>query len=114
MKTIDDIKQELREIPYTKVEGDEIEIKKFKKVFNKNNTRAIFLKQCIMYLEKDPSQDFITAEIARLRNKLSLINLGYAGWLMPDNCKTPKTQYESEAGVPLIKQQIKTLSFLLS
>lgn len=114
MKTVTDIKNELLEIPITEVKGDEIEQKKLKKIFNKNNTRAKFLNLCIKYLEKKPSQEFIESEVIRLRHQLATINLGYAGWLMPAGCKNAKTQYELEAGVPHIKYQIKTMVYLLN
>ena len=120
MKTLTQLNDELRSIPYIKIEGDEILQQRQQKEFNKNNKRAAFLKICIMYMERNPAQSVLEKDLARLQNKLYLINQG---------CNIPATEkptkersafdtksikrYNDEAGVPLIKQQIKTLSFLL-
>jgi len=82
----------------------------------KQGKRITFLKQCIEYLSTNPSVDFIEREIARLDNKLSIIMKQQPPMTyFQENPKNTLKSFQGlELGAKKIREQLKTLNFILN
>lgn len=107
MKTIEFLKSEINAIVPVSEEKD-------KKTFTANNKKAKFLRDCILYLEKSPTEFFIKSEIDRMDYKIECIDNGFYGWKCPDNCKNPRAAYNTKAGLAEVKRLKRTLLYLIS
>jgi hypothetical protein len=112
MKTIADIQREIADIKH------EIENTEMKKAAeNKLRKRIAYLRTCVLYLETNPSPSFLKEEITKLETK---ITLRMANFSITDAEAKPKTYlgkikkaYEKQFDVPKLREQIKTMRFLL-
>lgn len=115
MKTKQEIQQEIdsREQLGAK-DGVDRESKEYKK----SQREIIFYRDCLRYLESEPTQDFLSKEKVRLEKKLSLIKSGYPNWLHI-TLKTvygdtaPETYYNRIMEVSKLKGQLDIINFLL-
>lgn len=118
MKNVTEIKKRMDEIvvaryaPLPKEETD----RKYKSRQKKLKIEYDFLNVCKLYLETEPTEEFIKKEKKRLENRLQLISEGYKH----DERQTLKDQkkdrkdYDKLMGVSKIKSQLKAIYFLLS
>jgi hypothetical protein len=117
MKSIKKIEQEMNniqvEISTNSKEYTETAINRMKK-------RHSFLCVCKMYLESKPTDDFLEKEKERLSTRINLINAGYepdqrlidAGLKKEE--QSEHKDYNKIMGLPKIKEQLKSIQFLLS
>lgn len=111
MKTLQELQTELHGLPQVQLDPTNPESKKY---YARMQKYALFLKQCILYLESNPTPAFIRSEIKRLEETINLINLRFEAWKrLPDNYNSPITKYRNDAGVPLMRSQLRTLKFIL-
>lgn len=75
-----------------------------------------WLKVCYMYLTTNPTELFLEQEKDRLANRLRLIESGYVydERQTLDAQKKDKKDYEKTMGVAKIKEQLKTIKFILN
>lgn len=115
MRTIKEVSGEIKNLRKyalkSKSDGDEKESKKAIREVN-------FLKNVLWYLETSPREEFLKSELIKLTKRVDNINEHYANWLKND--KPPsvlpekaKSFYAKEMGVPLLKSQIKTITYIL-
>lgn len=72
MITINQINTEQAEIKY-RLQNEEMK----KAVENKLRKRSEFLKLCKIYIETNPNPDFLSAELERIKQKISLRMSGF-------------------------------------
>jgi hypothetical protein len=89
---------------------DEMKPAKKKAVFNRIN----FLITCQRYLESKPSEDFLRKEESRLSRRIDLIDKGLHAYCQSSVSKSAKRDYEKENGIPTLKEQLKTIKYLLN
>ena len=112
MKTIADIQREIADIKH------EIENTEMKKAAEtKLRKRIAYLRTCVLYLETNPSPSFLKAEIEKVENKISLRMVGFSldgslGMTKSFVLKLKKA-YEKQYDVPKLREQVKTMRFLL-
>jgi hypothetical protein len=106
MITLREVKEEIRIITST----DTTDMKKGK--VTAMNKRLQFLNSMQLYLEKNPSEKFVKAELERMKKRLLLLNKGFvcdAGKMD----KEAKKVYDKSVNISGIRTQIKTLNYLL-
>lgn len=112
MKTIQEIQKEI------------VDIEKFcatdratKRQMASGAKRIENLRSCIMYLETNPSQEFMLKQLAQLKDKVSIINSGFSSWKSNNpkdaEVNNPKSKYETMMGLKTIKSQIKNLNYMI-
>lgn len=120
MQTIESIKNEIASLRATWPQRptDFSEIKQHKK----DTEKIGFLYKMQLYLESNPTEEFVRAQVKELEAKLSRIEEAYPNWRATlqskpkgeGDEKIAKARYHKEMGVSDIKQQIKTLRYLLT
>lgn len=112
MKTIATIQQDIKDITYR---IQHVELKKGEE--KRLRKRIPFLKTCIMYLESEPKRDFIKQEIERIGTK---IDLRMAEFVLDETNVDKRTanrlkrQHEKKYDIPHLKEQLRTLRFILN
>lgn len=116
MKSIKQLQQEMANIQVQISTEDDLSTP----AINKLKKRYSFLKLCIMYLEEKPTIEFLDKEKDRLTNRVNLINAGYepdkrliASGLKKEE-QAEHSDYNKLMGMPKLKEQLKSISFLLS
>lgn len=112
MKTIADIQKEIADIKY------EIENTEMKKAAEtKLRKRIAYLRTCVLYLETNPSPSFLKSEIEKVENKISLrmVNFSLDGSLgmTKSFVLKMKKSYEAQFDIPKLREQVKTMRYLL-
>lgn len=109
MKTINELQKELDNI----MQQDRSDLTPPQ--VSRLQSRAAYLRHCIYYLQTHPTEDFIRKESERLSNRISQFDVHYPLWVGPAGLddKQKRSTYEREMGYAKIKQQLKTLNFLL-
>lgn len=112
MKTIRQIKDEILEIKSNYSELDAKEQKKSK-------DRISVLNDIILYLEHNPTIDFLNKEKGRLESLILSFNdkKRYRRYLddnlLPDNSKS-KAKYKSELNISIYKKHLNTINYILA
>lgn len=81
---------------------------------------AIFLRQIKYYLETEPTEEFVKSEVARLEEKLRVIDEKFPAWLsrQKDQYSMSEKQwrnaYNKEMGVKITSNQLDNLKFILA
>lgn len=106
MRTLADIKNEIELLAGS-------DWKNMKKVIvSKTRNRIQFLKMIEMYLKESPTEDFIKKEKERIESRINSI-MSLFNEEAYKNPKPAKLKFESDNGIPHLKQQLKTLIFIL-
>lgn len=113
MKNIEQVKKEIAEL---QKEGEEL---RGTKMYKRIEKKVGALYKCQLYLESNPTQEFIEKQKADLKKRLKIIAAGLSVWLRENpqegnSTKNPKSKYNTLMGVKTIKQQLATLEYLLS
>lgn len=118
MKTINQVKQHIAEAEryYLTAKGERAELPP--PVFKgKPKEQKALLKQCLMYLETNPSADFVVAQLDMVDKEIDVINNNYK-LFNPKEIKfkseTAKRRYYNRIfGLTRLKNQAITLKYLL-
>lgn len=116
MKTIIEIKSEIEQI--LTVHFDQRKFKK--KELDTAKKRLKLLNSTLMYLETNPSTDFVLSESERLKGVIDRINnnSNFANWKQATpgayKLKNPISAYRTEMNLKMLKDQLKTLEFIQS
>lgn len=119
MKTINQIKSDLIEVVNTLQEDKQkkVEDRMKKSAATKLRKKIPFLKTCIMYVESGPSEQFVKKEIERIETK---INLRMGLFILDDYKEVDKKtvskfkrEHEKKYEIPHLREQVRTLRFLL-
>ena len=110
MKTVKEIDQEINDL-----------IKEVKRDSTKNEVEAIkrkvaFLRQCKLYMESEPREDFIKSEKQKIEKRIELIPSHYKDWQVGRNLTKyadPYKSYLNEMGLTNLNASLKTLNYLL-
>jgi len=86
-----------------------------KRIIAKNERRYEFLMQCKRYIETNPKKEFVESEISRLENDIVILDSRYNTWRATNavKVKNPVKFYQKLFGYAKIREQIKTLKFIL-
>lgn len=124
MKTIESIEKEISEInerreairtelqvPFLKT----LNVASLKREFARHTKRFEFLTLVLNYLATGPTNDFITKERDRLKNKLKLIDKHYPDFRKSfiGEEKEAQKEYSKLMRTGHFKNQLKTIEFLL-
>lgn len=115
MKTIQTLKSEMEEVMSEMKHEKEVDTKESINRYKKLNKRLCHLKICLLYIESDPSIDFVKKEKDRVTNRINLFMDKYVtpeGWGSSMKSKH-KRDYEKEMGIPKLRKQLSTLHFIL-
>jgi hypothetical protein len=116
MKQANEIRVEIENL-LSKPQIDDATKKRLKSsVLKARGKKVKFLTLCQKYLESNPSEEFCKGEVVRLNQRLALINDTFPqdkafATLLEE--KKFKKEFNKEWGVPHLKEQVKTLKFLL-
>ncbi len=114
MKQIKEIKSEIKRIEEKYSNQSQFEKRELKRAGKKKS----LLISCVQYLETDPSEAVIKAQLLSVMHKIELINAGYSNWFTvtagASKSKNPLTMYRAELGVPLLKHQVSVMKYLLN
>ena len=113
MKTVTELQKERTSVLCQYQESED------KRECNRLKKRADFLKICIMYLETNPTIEFLTAEQNKLTNRINIIekeapvidktNDGTEAYTKNERAKYMKTMNISDT-----RTKLSTINFLLS
>ena len=111
MKTIESVTQEINEA-----------LKSITKDSGKAEVEAVkrdvaFLRQCKLYLDSSPRQEFIQKQRDEIQRRINLIPSHYKEWQygrVLTKYKDPYKTYQAEMNYSGLKVQLKTLDYLLS
>ena len=114
MKNYDDVSREINIIIKEAKKRGELSTKKR----NDLTKRLDFLKTILLYLNTNPSEELINKEIAKLNKKLEILELRYTTWISENpearGLKNPRPAFDTAFEIPRIKNQLKTLNYILS
>ena len=116
MKTLNDINKEILEAHAIMVEADKLSTKKAERLYKKMNKQIIWLKHIKRYLESNPRPEFVQSELETIIMRIGRIDEGYLIWAAGraiTSYKDPKKAYTNEMGLPTLKEQMKTLKYIL-
>ena len=116
MKTINDINKEITESHKLLVEASKLKTKKAKNICKRLNKQIKFLKFIKTYLETNPRPEFVQSELETITIRIGRIDEGYLVWAAGRAItayKDPKKAYTNEMGLPQLKEQMKTLKYIL-
>lgn len=92
-----------------------------KKVIKKCSDEIKLIDLCVRYLETTPSEAFVKTSIADIKQKIKVHEerFGVWDWMPPTEIKRKDLSkrlayYRRECGIPHLKRQVKTLSYLLA
>jgi hypothetical protein len=78
---------------------------------SRRKNRIEYLNIVKAYLETDPSLDYINHEINRIENRVALLSNSFDRSQYKDPKEAFK-KYEKEMGIPLLRQQVRTLRYI--
>ncbi len=109
MKTAREVEKEIDDLIVSGKSSDEKERKKI-------TERVKWLMPILMYLEANPSEQFVDIELRKAENKMKAIN---SRFVPPDNVTGKvvgelRATFNKEYGVLAIKKHIKNLKFILN
>lgn len=111
MKTLEYVQQELQDA----IKLGETELsKKEAKLCEK---RVKHLYSCQLYLETNPTEEFVQKQFEDVKRKIKIINSGFQQWLQNNRKEAdanPKSKYHTLMGLKNYKAQLNTLDYLLS
>jgi len=116
MKTVQELKSEISDIKY-KIENEDMKPATERRL----RKRIPFLKTCIMYVESNPSRDFIKKQMEDCENKIDLRMRSFpldeymAMEKPPDKptIRKLKMAHEKKYEIPHLRDQVRALRFLL-
>lgn len=111
MKTVNEITKEIDEAVRS------INKNSLKAELDAVKKRVVFLRECEMYLESGPREEFILQQKSEVERRIELLPTHFEGWKtgkVLTKYKDPYASYCSEMGLSNMKAQIKTLNFILS
>lgn len=89
-----------------------------KRQMEKSAKRIENLRACILYLETNPTEQFMNKQLTQLKKNVDVINSGFGAWRRNNpkdaEVSNPKSKYETMMGMKTIKAQIKNLNYLLA
>lgn len=117
MKTAKELEVELSEVKQQIIEWDKTHDKPNRKL----RKRIPFLKLCIMYMEENPSKEFMKSEIEKVENKINLRMVAFPldEYMAKDppmeepTIRKLRMAHEKKYEVPHLREQARTLRFLL-
>jgi hypothetical protein len=113
MKAESEIKKEIKELVKEASSG-----KLKKSQINRICKHIDRLRNCILYIETLPSEDFIKKQLEDKREQIKKIEIGFTEWKMntPESSiiGNPKAKYNTLMGKRIISNQIKNLEYILS
>lgn len=78
--------------------------------------RMAFAKNCLLYIQTNPSEEFLAKEIDRISNRVNMLMKSYVALNETKNsvgdCLKHKKDYEKEMGIPHLRKRLSTLNFL--
>ncbi len=91
------------------------DIKEVKKL----SKRLEYLNGIKFYLESQPSENFLKSNLNEIKKRIASLSSGFGEWLKSvdkkdSDPKKLKTRFNTEMGLGKMKNQIKTLEFILS
>lgn len=111
MKTIPEINQEIEKLSNQPAE------EMTKGEYSRLQTKLRFLRECIMYLEKEPRLEFVKAEKEKLEARKVKIKASYPEFLANNQeakFKTnPESYFNQQMGIPAINKHIDNLNYIL-
>lgn len=112
MRTIKQVNEEIKEIEH-RLKTEELK----KSVSTKFRKRIQYLKHCVMYIETNPSPQYMKDEIKKVETK---VNLRMAQFVLEGVEAMPKSvvsklkrEHEKKYEIPKLKEQIRTLKYIL-
>lgn len=109
MKAIEYLQDELTELLNTNQDDFT------KPQLNRIKKRIQFVRTCVMYLESNPSEDFLNKEASRLKARIGLIADSFKDYSRPAGVRgSIRKYYDKEMGVPLLNIQLRTIKFILN
>jgi len=107
MKTKKEIESKINEI-----------IGNYRKLSKTEEREVKKLREILLVLEADFSEEFFIKQLKELSVKLNILNDRYLNWYKNtpglNNIKNPKKYYEDINAIPLIKRRIKNLKYILN
>lgn len=107
MRTLLDVNTEITTLTEECTTGSALK----KSQISRRKNRIVFLKMVKNYLESGPSISYIDLEINKLQNRISLLSNSFDRSQYKDPKEAFK-KYENEMGIPLLRQQIRTLRYI--
>lgn len=111
MITLEEIEKQLQELKSIKKP-----IGKLTKEYKGAQKRFEFLKNCKLYLESNPSEDFVIKQMNECKKLKQRLAEAYPEWARnfkpQEHIKNIKTYYNKEMGIVKIQNQLKYLSFI--
>lgn len=118
MKTIFFIKEEIKKVQTEMDFISDFKIPENKKKFGELKKRVCFLKEVLMYLETNPSEEFIKNQIKKLENRISsidfsIVKLFKEGTSRKDINNSPHTKkLKKEYNFSTLNKQLNALKYI--
>ncbi len=128
MKSLHEIEKEIKLIIDLNEQERLGRIEQKKAVVDRRKKRVAFLKLCGEYLSSNPTKEFLSKEKDRIEGRISAIEMSYNVDALDPSIKIKKTRkgftskneleiqkdYKKLMGVPDLKEQLKSIVFLLN
>lgn len=127
MKTINEVKNEISQIlldindlnkEFRAMQKQGGGVKRISGKIKKQNQRIKELKQLILYLESNPSPEFLQCQKDDLNKKIKAVEERFQEWMKWNSSKVkgpnPRKYYEKHFEIPEMKNKVKTIDYLLT
>jgi hypothetical protein len=121
MKTTKEIEKEIKQnteeiIRLNKDIDERIEVKRNKSWVKQLKKKNALLKHLVLYLKTNPREEFVKQELSSIKLKISSVENRFSEWYQgkEGKFKNPRSAFKTQMGIPLLKEQEKTLKYLLS
>jgi len=111
MKTTEQVKKEIEELILQKKDA------KTDRALNKINNRIDFLKTIVLFLETNPSEEYLLSKKLKLEKQCDAIEDNFQKWLNSDSSRRhlekPLKVYYKEMKLDDVLKRLKTINYLL-
>jgi hypothetical protein len=84
-----------------------------KKVYNKNKRELKFIREVLMYLETDPTQQFVDKQLKMIKDRSASLDSQFVyNGKDAEERKLRYREYRKAMELPKMDRQIKTLSYI--
>jgi len=117
MKSIIELNKEIDSLILEIKTLEDTEDKKHFRKAKQLRKRVAYLRYILLYLESLPSEEYLKKEKEKMSNRIGLLMLNYQPLderFTKAQVSKHKKNHEKEMGVTKIKDQLKTIDFLIS
>lgn len=115
MKTTKYMKSEIDTVMKDMKDAKDLDSPASKRLYKKLKKRLDYLNVCLMYVESEPSSEYLKKEYDRITNRINLLVDAYVqpSYGTMSERKKDKRDYEKKMELPKLRSQLMTVNFIM-